>query len=243
MTAPTETAGLKGSAFVSTMPRMPTPHSPSFRLAALGALVLTLAACGGDPLKTVLAVDPQLQPDYTLVESKRQDLAGKPRVSATITLPAGLDKARLEGNMRHAILVAHEGSAITPGAIRVRAFQGKVEDRPYTAALAIFSPDGSWTNADPTQPPATWKISLTVRDWYLRGQAPPRCLGRRRPSTACRRRPLPSRGFSPGRLRAQRPWPPGPPAPATGPLRRRPRRPAAPSRRAPPPPPRGRKPR
>ena len=144
-------------------------------------LAITLAAlalasstgCSGDALPGILGIDPAFKPDYTVVETKRQDYAGKPRVSSTITLPKGLDKARLEANVRHAIYTAHKGSVVTPGGIRVGAYQEQVEERPYTAALGVFSPDGKWTTADPTASPATWQLSLAVRDWYLRGEDPP----------------------------------------------------------------------
>lgn len=156
------------------MTRLATP------LAALAALALASLAtstgcsgCSGDPLPGILGIDPNFKPDYTVVETKRQDYAGKPRVSSTVTLPKGLDNDRLESNVRHAIYTAHKGSVVTPGAVRVRAYQEQVEERPYTAALGIFSPDGKWTTADPRVPPASWQLSLAVRDWYLKGQDPP----------------------------------------------------------------------
>jgi TonB family protein len=131
------------------------------------------AGCGAGGLPGILGVDPDFKPDYTVVETKRQDYAGKPRVTSTVTLPKGLDKTRLEANVRHAILTAHQGALVTPGAIRVRAYQDKVEERPYTAALGIFSPDGKWTTANPALDPAKWHLSLAVRDWYLKGLDPP----------------------------------------------------------------------
>lgn len=144
---------------------------------ALAALALAsstgCSGCSGDPLPGILGIDPTFKPDYTVVETKRQDYAGKPRISSTITLPKGLDKERLENNVRHAIYTAHKGSIVTPGAVRVRAYQDKVEERPYTAALGVFSPDGKWTTANPAVEPASWQLSLAVRDWYLKALDPP----------------------------------------------------------------------
>ncbi len=73
----------------------------------------------------------------------------------------------LSANICAATLSAHANAGAKLGAVTVFAYADAVEPGGYTAARAVFAPDGDWSKADASVPLERWKMNITVAEKYL----------------------------------------------------------------------------
>ncbi len=157
-------AVLASLAVAVTVPGCKPRHDPP----SPSPSVTASAVHNRDRLETACGVERSVQPKYVVRGQEHVDFADVPRLKVLVSVPPGLSREELDTQMRHAVLVAYDsGGASSLGALNVFAWGSEKTEGSYTAARAVFAPEGDWAKADPSVFLEKWAVKVEFAPGYF----------------------------------------------------------------------------